>query len=765
MNTYLSVGSYTFFRTLTGGNGNMSKGIISDTLKADVFDFTIMVNTPEYGPLEDTNGVALYDTNNNALYALGENITINEADFFHGQRVHEYRADGTYIRRFYVDYIERTGKYSYILHCMSIIGLLAEMQHYGNMYSSEFLYDVLHDILGGTLITEHVNIPGVGMVTYKTIELDYIDGTPKARLTPDVYNVLVSGWLPIASRRDNLMQLLFATGLSLIDNGSELSITFQQATSARDIPPEQIYIGGTVPASDNVTDVSLTEHTFIKDTTLTPVTLYDTTVNVTSQLITFSEPCHTLVATAAPGATFTKDEEGCNYCIVSGTGTLTGIPYVHTTIELTDTTGKTGTKKEVTVKDMTLVSALNSHNTLLRLKNYYATAEIVKASFVTNWYNNPIGTSIDRAGHFYTFTHPYTGAEVLGCLKEADLNFSEIVKADSQFVINWVPLYVGNNFNNQQTFTSAGSFTVPADCTLIRIILISGATGGHGGYNGQAATNDRANLSGGSGGAGALGGASGRTLIQDLTVTPGDTFAITVGTGGAGGAAEQAGTEGTASTFGSYSSASGALITDNLVINPITGDVYGGQGIAGQDGADGGGYPGESPYRGGSFENIYSPYTIYQGGAGVKPSSYESYWWWGTVPQSGPDLVVRYTGTTTVTQAQGGGAAYGAVGGGGVGGHVYITNNTFNGVKYPQVTSAIGPNGGAGANALVNTTQVPRRGQGGNGGNGGGGGGKQGFAVYSGTECVPSLDDGFAGVGGAGSAGGAGGDGVVIVLF
>jgi len=78
--------------------------------------------------------------------------------------------------------------------------------------------------------------------------------------------------------------------------------------------------------------------------------------------------------------------------------------------------------------------------------------------------------------------------------------------------------YDGNNF---QLFTASGTFTVPAGITGIKVTVRAGGGGG------GAGSESCATFSGGSGGFGGL-------SLGFLTVTPGGTFAVTVGAGGAG---------------------------------------------------------------------------------------------------------------------------------------------------------------------------------------------------------------------------------------
>ena len=81
--------------------------------------------------------------------------------------------------------------------------------------------------------------------------------------------------------------------------------------------------------------------------------------------------------------------------------------------------------------------------------------------------------------------------------------------------------------------TASGTFTVPAGITVLRWVAMLGGGGG-GGY-----------------GQGGGGGSGGVMFLQNVAVTPGQTFTVTIGPGGAGGTSgSPVGTNGTATYFG-----------------------------------------------------------------------------------------------------------------------------------------------------------------------------------------------------------------------
>lgn len=217
-----------------------------------------------------------------------------------------------------------------------------------------------------------------------------------------------------------------------------------------------------------------------------------------------------------------------------------------------------------------------------------------------------------------------------------------------------------------QTFTSDGSYVVPAGVYSITYQVTGGGAGGGSGcargtdnYNGQV-------IEGGGG------GSSGTYYTGTLAVTPGETLTIYVGIGGAGGA----GVSGYSN--GNWGSAGG------------TSAVYrGGTPLVTAAGGNGG-YPGV--WEGGGSWPSYG-----LGGASAGPNSNAGYYsaaFTSGPSEWGPLRYTQYSGTNTAVGGRGADSVWGGGGGeGGISGSAYGAGG--GGSSTPWYSNPSG-NGGSG---------------------------------------------------------------------
>ena len=269
-------------------------------------------------------------------------------------------------------------------------------------------------------------------------------------------------------------------------------------------------------------------------------------------------------------------------------------------------------------------------------------------------------------------------------------------------VFNWT-----NVEQSLQAFLANGTFTVPPGVTSIDVLIVAGGGGG-------------GSRQGGGGGGGGI------VVVSNMAVTPGDTFAVVVGTGGAGGTAGGRGATGANSSFGSNIATGGGGGGGRTVNNAGSNGGSGGGGAGGGGGGSGIAYQGNSGGKGGTVVN--------RGGGGGGA---------GLPGVQGDDTLNDYTGNA-------------GPGGDGL---------------YFEVFTSYGDNGwfgGGGGGGGYNTLAVDGGGAGGKGGGGKGNGvGKDSPAAPTGPGVAGLANTGGGGGGSSGTAdaGGAGGSGIVIVSW
>lgn len=180
--------------------------------------------------------------------------------------------------------------------------------------------------------------------------------------------------------------------------------------------------------------------------------------------------------------------------------------------------------------------------------------------------------------------------------------FSYAIKDNTEWVHTTTYTASATTTKGQQVFTSSGTFTVPANVRTIDIFCVGGGGGGRSGYS----------LEPGAGGGGGY-----TKTVSDYAVTPGGTFAVSIGAGG--GVAQAGGS----TSFGSVVVANGgsAGLTfgggDGGSGGGGSGEDWGGNGGSdGSNGVDGSeGYGGIG--QGTSTRAFGEPTnTLYAGGGG-----------------------------------------------------------------------------------------------------------------------------------------------------
>ena len=586
---------------------------------------------------------------------------------------------------FYLQEVERVGPSRYSLYATSAIGILTEGQHYGGIYTGQTAQEVIASICG--------TVPF-------SIQNKYAD-------------VKLYGWLPVATQRDNLVQVLIAIGAWIkTDLDGVLRIESLWDGISGNINEDYMLVGAKAPETAKITQVVVTEHQYVEGGEETK--LFEGTAQQ-GDIITFNSPMYELVADG-----FSILESGANYAKVSGgSGTLKGRAYIHNTREVVRDVSEAAEPNIKTVKDATLVSLVNSTAVAERLANYFQWTETIQA---------PIVYQGEVPGNRVATWHPYDKTGVTACLESADINLSNTLKADETLLVGFVPPKASAEYyDTMELIDEDTTWTVPDGVTSLRVVLIGGGSGGSGGASGEdggrGIFGTKGRGKGGSGGVKGEAGAGGKIYQNNITVSPGNAFQVHIGNGGTGGNGGEApanGSDGGDTTFGELSSLNGSR-SESGFYEQTSGITYAKPGEAGIPGGNGDG-------ANSSAENVIYKGVTYTPGDTVRGETYEGY---------------------VASGGGGGGASAGENGKDGTIGRVSTQ---------PYATGGDGGDGGTPVNG-ENATIYGFGGSGGHGGGGGGGGG----------NCTGAEDrytwEGAGGSGGMGSNGGNGYKGCVILYY
>ena len=659
-----------------------------------------------------------------------------------------YSHKGVQIGIFYVQDIVRIGPTTYTISATSAIGMLIEGLHYGGIYNGETVAEILPSICGS--------------VPYE--------------VKSSLQNIALYGWLPVASPRDNLSQVLFAIGATVkTDLNGILRIEGLWDGVSGSVGEDALYRGQDVEYAAKVTRVVVTEHQYTEGTE--EMELFNGTSQA-GDIITFSEPMHNLSATG-----FTITESGSNYAILSaGTGVLTGQKYIHNTRQVSRDVAQANTENVVSVEDATLVSLVNSVSVAERLVNYYQCRETISGDIL-----------LDRQspGDVVSTHHPYDHLGVQSCLESLDINVSGNLRANAVHLVGFTPIPVADSgyITERAVLTGSGNWQVPDGVTYVRYILFSGAQGGKAGLAGGTSSGSKTHSyrvtsmfdpsvirfsgevtlwsgPGGKGGAGGSGGNGSKILDGEQDVTPGQTIAYSCGIGGDGAdysnEEQLNGSDGTATTFGNASSNNGTIPPAEGWTDPVTGEIFAVPGLTGISGGDGAGAPDDYtiPENSSDLNEIlkFKPATDVVDEDGVT-------WHGGPTMEKEGQIDVAYWQNYDSNEHKGSGAWAGYALGPGTAAGVNVPQPTNRGTN--NLAKAWAADGVQGATPTLIPKKPPLT-QGGRGGYGGGGGSCASWAGAEKTaESTADIQtyEGQPGPGGNGGKGGPGGDGMIILFY
>lgn len=638
---------------------------------------------------------------------------------------------------FYIQDITRTGPDEYAISAMSAIGrLIHGEQHYGGIYTGQTVGQVIPEICGPVPCVVKTNLQ----------------------------DVQIYGWLPIASRRDNLAQILFAVGAWIRDDlDGVLHIERLWDGYTANITQAQIYQGPSMSYGAKVTQVVVTEHQYVQGGE--EVTLFEGQ-SQQGDIITFSEPAYNLRASG-----FSILESNANYAkITAGNGTLIGSAYIHNTRQVSADVSQAAEPNVVTVSDATLVSLVNSSDVAQRLAQYYACLATFDGDILP-------GQQLD--GNVVGIYDPFDRQMVQACLKSLDIKISGTLKATVSALVGFKPPQVDDSqtLDERIVLTGSGTYQIPAGTTLIRYVLISGAQGGHCGQKGgDVGTSPSVSWSdptwgdqyrgcgladGGVGGEGGAPGAGARILEGTLDISDITSIPYSCGLGGLGAAYDPDDPDGSAGSDTELGAATtaGAQAPEDGYTDPITGEKYGGIGDQGIPGGKGAGKAAEVTTVDDETVQLFDP--------AESVTDEDGNTWSGGLTETeadAPDRVameMRENDGARIwySRGLGAGAAAGANGSGpGPEASVSVRSSSI------VATAASGLDG---ATPALTPKKPAQYGKGGRGGYGGGGASSGGLAIGStdSSDYTVSITAGTGGIGGNGGPGGPGGDGCIILYI
>lgn len=679
------------------------------------------------------------------------------------ESIKQYR-DGSQIAVWHTQDMKELGGGRYKLNLLSPLGLLTQKTHYGGIYSGETAATVIGDIMGGAAY--------------------YI--------APEFENIALYGWLPIATARDNLIQVLFAINAALkTDANGVLRIQNLDAQPSAAAGRGDIYAGSPeILHEAPITKVTVLEHNFVVGTER--VQLFNG-ISEAGQVITFSEPMTSLQYKADGDVDLPIVTSATNYAVLgAGNGTLTGLPYIDTTREVTRVLGS-GEENEIRVEKAYLVGVTASSDVADRLAEYYSHRDRIGVT---------VADKTVKSGDVINVFNPFSGNTVTACVASDDLAVSGILKSKISAVIGYAPWQTIPFEDERVLLTGSGTWTVPADVDEITVVLIGGGQGGAPGQKGESATPPTAkteswsgsgttsagsrlatqwqsNKNRGLGGLPGTPGNGGKVLRVTLSVAAGASFVYNCGIGGRGAfyGTEVVGANGGDSVFGNFSSADGA--SGAGYFDPAANTTFATVGTTGVQGGNGRGPDEVDP-----APVVYNGVTYTPGnktGTWVRDYSIEDD---GFVYDDSAGGNVYYgngTYSISVYDQYGGGAAAGN------NGNIDGSGSTYSRTRkewgpYRQGSQTAWRNatnsvtlisriGGTGADAIA-PSKATLYGKGGTGGNGGGGGG--GYAVGAIVNRWPpaltsggslNLSTSINNNGGNGSDGGEGADGCIIIYY
>lgn len=308
---------------ITSGSFAYHDSVISNELQINTLEFTVYSETADFSIL-----------NPKGIYKMLKEKQRFDA-FMSGENY------GT----FYLKNWTALDNNNYSFVCEDAIGLLEETDFDGGMYFNASARDVIESIFDGSGVK---------------VEFDE-NAIAQARL--------VSGWIPISTRRSALANVLFASNLvAYTYKRDSVYITRVNTEKIGHVSIEDIYDGERVTLRALVTGVQITEHNFVKEDKETDI--FNDTVKAGDVKIVFNEPYADV--TASTGTIIKKNE---NYVLLrvdqEGVVNIKGKKYVDNKSVKAVTLAKAFKENIVKIEDVYLVNGANSDFVMNAVFGFY----------------------------------------------------------------------------------------------------------------------------------------------------------------------------------------------------------------------------------------------------------------------------------------------------------------------------------------------------------------------------------------------------------
>lgn len=331
---------------------------------------------------------------------ISSELSINTLDFtinssqntdfvFQKKQKTKVKFDNDIIGTFFVSTSQRQSKSIWNVNCEDYVGLLDKITFYGGMYQNKNVFELATEILQ--------NIP--------------------FEMSQSLQNKTVSGWLPIDSARNSLLNLAFAIG-AVVSTARQNKIIIKELDSqaVQTFESTDIFTGDRFEIQDKATEIQLTEHNFAAATEETELFKDETGQNL---LVQFSEPMHDL--SIVNGSIVSSN---ANYAVINANVdcVLTGQKYLDSQKIISiknQLITQSDPQKIITFSDCYLINSSNSQTIAQKIFDYYSDMQFgniklkAKDSTVGDKIEFPTSFMGDLQGAIEHLSFSLTGNEIV----------------------------------------------------------------------------------------------------------------------------------------------------------------------------------------------------------------------------------------------------------------------------------------------------------------------------------------------------------------